>query len=110
MINKNEFFTSLFYVDGDNIEVIELLAKYFKEWCLWNKKHEDIEVRKSEKFPIIIVVHELFDDYIKATDAWDFIRDVKFFLRSYGEQSEEDYKYMIDFWEDKIKYLVSFNG
>lgn len=90
-------------LDYNDYEVVKQLAEDFREWCMWNKAIIDIEVIQSQKFDTIVVIHELFSDYTKVTDGWEFISDVKYFLKEYALNSEEDLKYMIDFWEEKLK-------
>ena len=90
-------------LDYDDYEVVKQLAEDFKEWCMWNKAIEDIEVIQSQKFDTIVVIHELFTNYTKVADGWEFISDVKYFLKEYASNSKEDLNYMLEFWEEKIK-------
>lgn len=104
MLSRKELFFKL-NVDYDDIKIVKQLAKDFQEWCRWNKSYEIIEVIESKEFETIVVIHQLFDDYIKVTDSWEFIRDVKYFLKAYSDQSKEDCIYMITFWEEKVQRL-----
>ena len=81
---------------------IRRLADIYEKWSKWNKNKETIEVIKSKEFDTVIVVHHLFDDFIEVTDGWEFIKEIKYFLRNYGVQSRECLKYMLDFWEKEI--------
>lgn len=110
MIDKKEFFNKVFFLDGNDIEIVKKLAIYYEEWCYWNKSRETIEVRESEEFSTIIVVHQLFDNYIKVCNGWEFVSDIKYFLKEYSNQTKEDYEYMLNFWEDKVKYLGSIHN
>lgn len=86
---------------------IRKLADIFEEWTRWNRSPETIEVIKSNEFDTIIVVHNLFDDFIKVTDSWEFIKDVKYFLQEYGTESKEYLNYMLDFWEEEINGVMN---
>lgn len=88
-------------IDGDDIEQVRKLANDYTEWCNWNKNYNAIEVKESNEFDVIIVVHDLFD-FVKVTDGWEMVSDIKYFLRSYALQSEEDCRYLVDFWKNKV--------
>lgn len=88
-------------IDGNDIEQVRKLANDYTEWCNWNKNYNTIEVKESNEFDVIIVVHDLFD-FVKVTDGWEMVSDIKYFLRSYALQSEEDCRYLVDFWKNKV--------
>ena len=85
----------------DDYDDIRKLADYFEKWVEWNKSKETIEVMKSNKFPVIIVVHHLYNE-IKVSDGYEFTKDIKHFLQDYASNSIEDLEYMLDFWEKII--------
>lgn len=90
-------------IDYNNFNQIHRLASDFEQWCWENKNPETIEVIKSKHFDTIIVVHHLFDDEIRVIDGWEFIKDVKYLLKQYSMNSNEDLEYVLNFWEEKIK-------
>ena len=91
-------FNKMSTIDYKDIESIEKLAMAYMIWSEYNKGSEKIEVIESRKFDEIIVVHRLYD-FVKVCDGWEFIKDVKYFLKEYAEMSHSDKAYLLAFWE-----------
>ena len=102
----NELIEKFAEIDMDEFANVVLLAKYFEEWCRWNKSYEDIDVFRSTKFRTIVVIHNLWDRHISIYNSWDFLKDVIYFIDDYITESEEDYKYCLDFWKERFDYFI----
>ena len=105
-MDKEELIWRMNNIDVEEIETVNQLKEDFIEWCKWNKAYPKIETFESQEFyGEIIVVHNLFED-VKIGNGWEFLTDIQNILMDYAEHSEENCKYMIEFWTKKIKRCI----
>ena len=103
-MNRRELFFKL-NLDYDNITIVKKLAEYYVEWCRLNKSYESVEVLKPKHFKTIVVIHNMYDNCLKTIDSWEFVSDVKYFLKLYSNESDENYEFMMNFWKNKVERL-----
>lgn len=101
------------YMYEDDLNVIEVLAKSFEEWCIANKyfgfEYEILDYREKFCTNDILIIHNMWrennEDYT-MNNGHEFIQNIEYILDDYC-RLQDDYDYCYDFWFDKLNGILS---
>lgn len=102
-------------LDYENINTIESLGKYYKEWLEFNRcfefKYKVIDIQKEFNTGEVIIIHNMWketSDPYKISNGEEFIEDIAYMIDDYASCYEYDEESMNDieyFWKNKINKL-----
>lgn len=107
-----ELFKEL-YMYEDDLNVIEIIANTFEQWCIANKyysfEYEILDYREKFCTNDIIIIHNLWrDSYEMYTIANgnSFLNDIECILDDYC-QTDYEYEYCYNFWIDELNGILT---
>lgn len=102
----------------ESIEIITKMANYYKEWLEWNKyngfKFRIINIKEEFKTEDIIIIHNMWEENTPYTisNGEYFLKEICYALDDWlraRDFEKDEFKYLIDFWGDKVDELISLS-